>query len=75
MERMAQEDLVQLADQLLNDPELRELFKRDPEAAAERAGVTLDDDDRQALQQLGVGDMDDEELVARISRRGSGMRL
>ena len=72
---MAQEDLVQLADQLLSDPELRELFKRDPEAAAQRAGVTLDDDDRQALQQLGVGDMDDEELVARISRRGSGMRL
>lgn len=72
---MAQEDLVQLADQLLSDPELRELFKRDPEAAAERAGVTLDDDDRQALQQLGVGDMDDEELVARISRRGSGARL
>jgi uncharacterized protein YbcC (UPF0753/DUF2309 family) len=75
MDGMAQEDLVQLADQLLNDPELRELFKRDPEAAAERAGVTLDEDDRQALQQLGVGDMDDEELVARISRRGSGMRL
>jgi hypothetical protein len=75
MDAMAQEDLVQLADQLLNDPELRELFKRDPEAAAERAGVTLDADDRQALQQLGVGDMDDEELVARISRRGSGMRL
>jgi hypothetical protein len=75
MDGMAQEDLVQLADQLLSDPELRELFKRDPEAAAQRAGVTLDDDDRQALQQLGVGDMDDEELVARISRRGSGMRL
>ena len=75
MDGMAQEDLVQLADQLLSDPELRELFKRDPEAAAERAGVTLDDDDRQALQQLGVGDMDDEELVARISRRGSGARL
>jgi hypothetical protein len=75
MDGMAQEDLVQLADQLLNDPELRELFKRDPEAAAERAGVTLDADDRQALQQLDVADMDDEELVARISRRGSGMRL
>jgi hypothetical protein len=75
MDGMAQEDLVQLADQLLSDPELRELFKRDPEAAAQRAGVTLDDDDRQALQQLGAGDMDDEELVARISRRGSGMRL
>jgi hypothetical protein len=70
--RMAQEQLVQLADALLKDSELRALFARDPQAAAERVGITLDDDDRQAIDNLGVERMDDAELVARISKRGAG---
>ena len=68
---MGQAQLAQLADELLNDQDLRELFTKDPEAAAQKAGIALDEDDRQALENLDVQGMNDEELVARISKRGA----
>lgn len=71
---MGQKELTQLADELLKDPELRALFARDPEAAAKQAGITLDASDHEALRNLGVHEMDDAELVSRISKRDPGMR-
>lgn len=70
---MGQKELSELADKLLNDPELRAQFSKDPDAAAKQAGITLDDEDRKALRDLGVHEMDESELVARISKRDSSM--
>jgi hypothetical protein len=66
---LGQKELSELADKLLNDSQLRARFTRDPEAAAAEAGINLDDDDRAALRNLGVHDMDEAELVARVSKR------
>jgi hypothetical protein len=70
---MGQKELSELADKLLDDAELREQFTRDPEAAAARAGIALDAEDHQALRNLGVHEMDESELVARISKREGAM--
>lgn len=70
---MGQKELSELADKLVNDPELRAQFAKDPDAAAKQAGITLDDEDRKALRDLGVHEMDESELVARISKRDSSM--
>ena len=66
---MGQKELSELADKLLNDAELRAEFTKDPEAAARQAGIALDDEDHKALRNLGVHEMDEAELVARISKR------
>jgi hypothetical protein len=66
---MGQKELSELADKLLTDSDLRATFSKDPEAAAKQAGITLDADDHQALRDLGVHQMDDSELVARVSKR------
>jgi hypothetical protein len=72
---LGQKELSELADKLLNDSQLRTRFTQDPEAAAAEAGVDLDDDDRAALRNLGVHDMDEAELVARVSKRDASARL
>lgn len=71
---MGQKELSELADKLLNDEQLRAQFSKDPEGAAKQAGITLDADDHQALRDLGVHQMDDSELVARISKRDPAAR-
>lgn len=68
---MGQTELSQLADKLQESEELRTLFARDPQAAAEQAGVPLDEDDHQALRDMGVHEMDEAELAARVSKRDS----
>ena len=66
---MGQKELSELADKLRNDSELRTRFMQDPSAAAAEAGINLDDDDKAALQNLGVHEMDEGELMARVSKR------
>lgn len=66
---MGQNALSELADKLLNDPQLRARFTQDPEAAAAEAGINLDDEDRAALRNLGIHGMDEAELMARVSKR------
>ena len=66
---MGQTELSQLADKLQDSEELRTLFARDPQAAAKQAGVALDDQDHQTLRDLGVHEMDEAELAARVSKR------
>ena len=41
-----QEAMQQLADRFMTDAEFREEMKRDPERAADRSGLPLDEEDR-----------------------------
>lgn len=72
---MGEKELSELADKLLNDSQLRARFTQDPEAAAAEGGIDLGDDDRAALRNLGIHEMDEAELVARVSKRDASARL
>ena len=61
------EAMQQLADRFMNDPEFRERMRRDPEGTAERSGLELDDEDRQALRSVDWGGSD-ERLKERVSK-------
>ena len=62
------ESMQQLADRFMNDAEFREQMKQDPEGAAERSGLQLDDEDKQALRSIDWSGTD-EELKERVSKR------
>ena len=62
------EDMQQLTDRFMNDPQFREEMKQDPEGTAERSGYQLDDEDRQALRSIDWSGSD-EELNERVSKR------
>jgi hypothetical protein len=62
------ESMQQLADRFMNDTEFREQMRQDPEGAAEGAGVSLDEEDRQALRSVDWSGTD-EELQERVSKR------
>lgn len=62
------ESMQQLTDRFMNDAEFREEMRRDPEGAAERSGLALDDEDKQALRSIDWSGSD-EELKERISKR------
>jgi hypothetical protein len=65
-----QEAMSQLADRFMNDADFREQMRQDPEGAAERSGLQLDEEDRQALKSIDWSGSD-EELKERVSK---GMR-
>ncbi len=65
---MSNEVMQSLADRFMNDADFREEMRQDPEAAAERGGFDLGDEDRQALQSMDWGGTD-EELKERVSKR------
>jgi hypothetical protein len=58
----------ELLSRLTEDPEFREEFRADPEAAAAKRGIELSDDERDALRELDTSGSD-EELTERVSRR------
>ena len=62
-----QEAMQQLTDRFMNDPEFRERMKQDPEGTAERSGLKLDEEDRQALRNIDWS-QPDEELRPRVSK-------
>ena len=62
-----QEAMQQLADRFMNDAEFREQMRQDPEGAAERSGLQLDDEDKQALRSVDWSGSD-EELNQRVSK-------
>ena len=64
------ESMQQLADRFMNDADFREQMKQDPEGAAERSGLQLDDEDKQALRSIDWSGTD-EELKQRVSKRVS----
>ncbi len=62
--------MEQLTDRFLNDPEFREQMRQDPEGTAERFGIELDEEDRQALRSIDWS-MPDEQLQERVSKDNS----
>jgi hypothetical protein len=64
------QSMQQLADRFINDVEFREQMKQDPEGAAERSGLPLDDEDKQALRSMDWSGSD-EELKERVSKSSS----
>ena len=62
-----QEAMQQLADRFMNDTDFREQMKQDPEGAAERSGLQLDAEDKQALKSMDWS-ASDEELKTRVSK-------
>jgi len=63
-----QEAMQQLADRFVNDAEFRERMRRDPEEAAEGSGLSLDEEDKQALRSMDWSGSD-EELKERVSKK------
>jgi hypothetical protein len=63
-----QEAMQQLADKFMNDAEFREQMRQDPEGAAERSGLQLDEEDKQALKSMDWSSSD-EELHERVSKK------
>ena len=47
-----QEAMQQLTDRFMNDADFREQMRQDPEGAAQRSGLQLDEEDRQALKSI-----------------------
>jgi hypothetical protein len=62
-----QEAMQQLADRFVNDASFREEMRQDPEGAAERSGLPLDEEDRQALRSIDWSGSD-EALNDRVSK-------
>ena len=62
------EIMQQVADRFMNDTQFREEMRQDPEGAAERSGLPLDDEDRQALRSMDWSGTD-EQLNQRVSKR------
>ena len=63
-----QEAMQQLADRFMNEADFPEQMRQDPEGAAERSGLQLDDEDNQALRSMDWSGSD-EELKERVSKR------
>ena len=61
------ESMQQLADRFMNDAQFREEMRQDPEGAAERSGLPLDDEDKQALKGIDWSGTD-EQLNKRVSK-------
>ena len=69
---MSTEAASRFLDQLVNDPELRENFRSDPDGTMVKAG--LSDSERETLSSENLSDLGDEELAQRVSKTGSYLR-
>jgi len=61
------QSMQQLADKFMNDVNFRDEMRQDPEGAADRSGLPLDDEDKQALRSMDWSGSD-EELSERVSK-------
>ena len=61
------ESMQQLADRFMNDADFREQMQQDPQGAAERSGLPLDEEDKQALMSIDWSGSD-EQLNDRVSK-------
>jgi hypothetical protein len=59
--------IEQLTDRFLDDPEFREQMRLDPEGTAERLGIPLTEEDRQAMRTIDWS-LPDEQLTERASK-------
>ena len=65
---MSSNALDQIMERYTQDPAFKARLQADPEAAARDAGITLDEEDRQALRGLDFS-LPDDQLQARVSKR------
>jgi hypothetical protein len=61
------ESMQQLADRFMSDADFREQMQQDPQGAAERSGLPLDEEDKQALRSIDWSSSD-EQLKERVSK-------
>jgi hypothetical protein len=61
------ESMQQLADRFMNDAHFREQMMQDPQGAAERSGLPLDEEDKHALRSMDWSGSD-EQLNERVSK-------
>jgi hypothetical protein len=61
------ESMQQLADRFMNDANFRDEMRQDPEGAADRSGLPLDAEDKQALRSMDWSGSD-EQLTERLSK-------
>jgi hypothetical protein len=64
---MGKEAVRQLMDLWINDPNFRNKLKKNPDAAAREAGITLTKEERAALQNVDWS-LSDKELQVRASK-------
>ena len=62
-----QQAMQELTDRFMNNASFREEMKQDPEGAAERSGLPLDEEDKQALKSVDWSGSD-EQLRERVSK-------
>ena len=62
-----QQAMQELTDKFMNDAAFRDEMKQDPEGAADRSGLRLDEEDKQALKSIDWSGSD-EQLKERISK-------
>lgn len=62
------ESMQHLTERFMNDAEVREQMKQDPEGSADSTGLQLDEEDRQALRSIDWSGSD-EQLKERVSKR------
>jgi hypothetical protein len=62
-----QEAMQQLTERFMNDADFREEMRQDPEGTAQRSGLQLDEEDRQALKSIDWSGSN-EELKERVSK-------
>ncbi len=67
---MGRDELYELTAKLLENRVLRDQFRRDPQGAAELAGIALDDEDVRMIRSAGADKLDDDELVRLLRTRG-----
>ena len=67
---MGRDELNDLAAKLLENRGLRDQFRRDPQGAAEQAGIALADEDFRIIRGVGADKLGDDELVNLLRTRG-----
>ena len=66
---MRQDAASKFLDQLINNPQLREEFREDPEGALLRAGLELTEHEKRSLASIDWNQVPDQELARRVSKR------
>jgi hypothetical protein len=61
--------ITEINERIVTDPQFRAAFREDPVAAVKRAGWVIDEEDHERFRSTWNG-LNDEELLARVSKRG-----
>jgi hypothetical protein len=67
---MSDDRTQELIESLTSDSELRDEFRSDPVEVVERFEIELSDEHRERLEGEDWSEVSDDELIARVGRRG-----